>query len=71
MNIMVEDRLFGNIEKILNETNREQLGGQAKKRPSRNEMGLFVANAGSPLKHLILMALNPHFSPGIVTKCQR
>jgi hypothetical protein len=38
---------------------------------SRNEMGLFVANAQIPLKHVILVALNPHFSPGIVTKCQR
>ena len=58
MNIMVEDRLFGNIEKILNETNREQLGGQAKKRPTRNEMGLLVANAQTTLKHVILMANN-------------
>jgi hypothetical protein len=38
---------------------------------SRNEMGLLVANAGCPLKHVILMALNPHFSQEIVTKCQR
>ena len=38
---------------------------------SRNEMGLLVVNAEPLLKHVILVALNPHFPPGIVTKCQR